>query len=298
MQAVRFFQQAISIEPNYALAYTGIGMVYLTLHNFTLCTPEEAYAEAKKALKMALEIDERTSQAHVLKASIETMIDRNLDESNRALDRAIELNPNNPDAYHWKGLNLLCLGRFEESLAMEIKATQFDPISLRFSGQLMRIHYYAGNYRKVIVQAEELLEFNENYLDALLFLALCNARLGLKNESLEFINRVFELRPDAENMLTKAHILAMTGDKLLAEQIMTDAQTRYSDDDIDYCLLASIHSEIGNVDTAFAMLEKAIERGSTQLCMSKIDQSFENLRNDPRFNRVLNRLNLGSESKL
>lgn len=291
-QALSFFQQAIEIEPNYALAYTGVGMVYVSLLNLVLCEKERAYAEVQKALQMALKIDERTSQAHVLKGSVESMFDRNYEQSQRSLDRAIELNPNNPDAYHWKGFNFMCLGRFEESLAMEIKATQFDPVSLRFNGQLMRIHFFSGSYRKAIVQAEELLEFNKNYLDSFTLLALSYAQLGLFNESFAYVNKAIAFRSDPELVLIKADITALMGDRVGAEKITVDALDRFPEEEIPYSHLAIIYSTLRKIDLAFEMLEKAVDTGDVHLCLLNVDVRFKNMRDDPRFNLFLQRLNL------
>lgn len=291
-QALNFFKQAIEIEPNYALAYTGVGMVYVSMLNLILCEKERASAEVWEALQMALRIDDRISQAYVLKGSVESMFDRNYEQSFMSLDRAIELNPSNPDAYHWKGFNFMCLGRFEESLAMEIKATEFDPISLRFSGQLMRIHYYSGNYQKSIVQAEELLEFNDKYMDAFFFLAMCYAQLGFFDKSLRYMEKAIELRPDPEIIAVKAYIAALMGDTSLAEEITTYLLGQFAEHDHDFTLMAMVASSLGKTELAFERLEKAFKAGSTQLCLLKVDVGFKNLRSDPRFDLLLRRLNL------
>lgn len=98
-QAIQFFEEAIRLEPGPALAHTGIGMTHVAMYDYGFCGRETAYEAALRSVRTALDADRRSSQAFVLKASVYSMFDRDFKLSDESLDRAIELNRSNADAY-------------------------------------------------------------------------------------------------------------------------------------------------------------------------------------------------------
>ena len=291
-QSLKFFQKAIERAPNYALPYTGIGNVYTYLFNHHLCQSEKAYAEIQKALQMALKIDNRLSQAHVLKGSTEIMFERNFDEAERSLNRAIELNPNNAEAYHWKGQLSSMRGRFDDAIAFVTKIIQFDPTSILFNEHLVRILFFSGEYNKSIIQAQELFEFEKNNLVPLAFSALSYSHLGLFKESLEKIEKAIEFRCTPEIVLIKAYILALKKDKIQSQNLIFSVLKSFPEKQIDVTDLACVYSALGELDRAFELLEKAYLIGSTNLSILKIDRRYDNLRRDPRFEAFLAKIGL------
>ena len=292
LQALNFFHLAIKREPNYALAYTGIGGVYGSLYNHRLCKREEAFAEIQRALETALRIDNRLSQAYTLKGFTETAFERKFAQAEKSLDHAIELNPNNAEAYNWKSVIFMILGKFEEALAMAKNALLFDPNSILFNEHLTRIPFYSGNYYESILQAEELLAFEKHNLVPLVYLALSYAHLGLFREALGSIEKAVEFRHTPETVLIKAYILALMNDKIQAETTVNYVLNQFPENQIDATDLAYAYSALNETEKAFGMLEKAYKIGSTNLCALKIESRCENLRRDPRFETFLAKIGL------
>ena len=290
LQALKFFHLAIKREPNFALAYTGIGGVYGSLYNHRLCRREKAFEEIQKALQIALEIDSRLSQTYILKGFAEIVFERSFAQAEISLDHAIWLSPNNAEAYHWKSMVFLFLGRFKEALAMANKALLFDPTSILFNEHLTRVPFYSGNYRESILQAEELLVFEEHNLIPLAYLSFSYAHLGLFREALESVERAIKFRHTPETILMKAYILALMNDRFQAETIIDYVLNRFPENQIDATDLAYVYSALGEIEKAFEMLEKAYQIGSTNLCGLKIESRCENLRCDLRFELFLEKI--------
>jgi DNA-binding winged helix-turn-helix (wHTH) protein/Flp pilus assembly protein TadD len=291
-QALKFFNEAVRIEPNYALAYTGIGSTFVSLHNHNLIERKEAYIEAKKALQKALNTDAELSESFVLKGSIAVMFEANFTEAINALDKAIELNPNNPDAYHWKSLVNMFLGKFDESLFLEEKAVRLDPTSGRFNESLTRIFCFSGNYKKAIIQADEILEFDRQSLASNFFNAISYAELGFLDSALDYIEKAVQIRTAPDIILAKAYIYVLLKQKKMAVEILDNVLLNYPLIEIDNTDIAMVYSAMNEIDRAFEYLQAAFEKKSVGMVTLKIDVRFKKLRNDPRFVTLLKKMNL------
>lgn len=290
-QALKFFREAVKNEPNYALAYVGIGSVYVSLHNHNLLDRRKAYAEAKKALQMALYTDGQLSEVHVLKGSIEVMFEMNFPEAEKSLNKAIELNANNPDAYHWKSFICTYLGNFTEAFELESKATELDPTSIRFNESLTRIFFFSGDYNKAIIQAEELLEFDERIFTSYLFAALSYAQLGFFDLALKNIDKAVENRKSPETLLNKAYIYGLAGDFAEAQEILQKV-LKESTPQLDYTDVALVYTVLDDFENALNCLNKALDENSTNLNSLKVDIRFKKLHREPRFEELLRKMKL------
>ncbi|MCU0239971.1 MAG: winged helix-turn-helix domain-containing protein, partial [Pyrinomonadaceae bacterium] len=282
--ALKFFKEAISIEPNYALAYVGIGSVYVSLYNYNLLERNKACVEAQKALKTALLVDENLSETYVLKGSIETTFEFNFLEAEKSLDKAIKINLNNPNAYHWKSSVCLYLGRFDEAIFFANKSIDIDPTSLFFNDNLTRIFFYTADYNRAINQANDLLGFDEKNVVAYCFKALSYTQLEKFDEALNCIEKTIYLRKIPETLLLKSFILASFNYIREALEILNDLLNE-SPKSIDYADVALVYLALKDIEKSFNYLNKAITTGSTNLSTLKIDPRFRTLHNDPRFDQ-------------
>ena len=290
-QALKFFQEAVKIEPNYALAYVGIGLVYVSLHNHNLMKRDKAFAEAKKALQFAMSADDNLSEVYALKGSMEIMFEMKFTDAEKSLNKALELNPNNPSVYYWKSYISLCFSKFEEALNWGRKATELDPTSIFFNENLTRIFFYSGDYNKAIIQAEELLEFDNETVTSFFFVALSYAKLGFFENALENIERAIELRKSPETLLNKAYICGLSGNEEQSREILKNVlnQSFLQADSTD---VASVYGIIGDLNNVFLYLNKAFDECNTNLSFLKIDVRFTHISKDRRFQELLFKLNL------
>ncbi len=290
-QALKFFQEAVKIEPNYALAHVGIGRVYVSLHNHNLMKRDKAFAEAKKALQFAMYADDSLSEVYVLKVAMEVMFEMKFREAEKSLDKAFELNSNNADVYYWKSYIYLCFGKFAEALNWGRRATELDPTSIYFNDNLTRIFFHSGDYNKAIIQAEEMLEFDEKAVASLFFIALSYAQLGFFEVALEHMEKVIELRKSPETLLNKAYMYGLWGKKTEAENLLKEVLSEASSQ-ADSTDIASVYGAIGDVDNLFLYLNRAFEESNTNLGFLKIDARFSRFLRDQRFQELLYKLNL------
>src|SRR5262249_12304053 len=129
-KSIKLFEQAIELDPGYALAYTGVADAYLNLGGWGHLPFREAYPPARAAAARALAIDEQLAEAHVSLAMVQKEYDWDWPAAGRSYERALELNPNQAVAYQWYGEYLAALGRHAEAIAAIRRAIELDPLSL------------------------------------------------------------------------------------------------------------------------------------------------------------------------
>jgi DNA-binding winged helix-turn-helix (wHTH) protein len=127
-KSIEYFRQAIEIDPDFALAYAGAALSYISLGDFGVAS-SEVYPEAKAWARKALEIDEELAEAHAALAVVNMNYFWDWPEAEKRLRRAIELNPNNTDAHHWYGTYLRWSARFDEAIAEGKRARSLAPLS-------------------------------------------------------------------------------------------------------------------------------------------------------------------------
>lgn len=290
--ALKCFRQALKKDPHYALAYTGIGYAFYRLLNINAVSRGKAFQECRNALQLALNFDAQLSEALILDGIIKHFFERNPSEAEKSFDRAIEANPNNPIAFHYKSLLLCCFEKFEESVFYQNKAIQLDPISIFLHNGLSRRFFLGGDYNKAIIQAEETLELDSELVAPYFILALSYAQLGLFDEGLKNIEKALRIQPTEEMFLAQSHIFALSGEAEKAREILEKVLHESDKEQIDFADAAIVHAALGETDKAFELLEKAFKKGDTNILLLRTDPRFERLRSDARFQSLLQRLNL------
>jgi serine/threonine-protein kinase len=161
--SIDYFNQAIEKDPNYAQAHAGMALAYVLLPEYSAATPADAIPKAKAAATKALQLDETLAEAHTALAHALLTFDRNLPESNREFQRAIELNPNYATAHQWYSNNLVVTKRFDETIAEGKRAIELDPLSLIVNGELAINLHYMRQYDQAIAQFGKTLALDKNW---------------------------------------------------------------------------------------------------------------------------------------
>jgi serine/threonine protein kinase len=155
-KSIEYFQQAIDKDPNYALAYAGVGSAYQSLGGFLgFVSPGETAPKGKAAIIKALSIDETLDDAHSTLALFTLTYDWDLPKAEREYKRAIELNPNNPSAHSGYGTYLEALARFDEAVAERERSRQLDPVSAFRTADVGYPLYYARRYERALESTEK-----------------------------------------------------------------------------------------------------------------------------------------------
>lgn len=291
-----YFQQAVDKEPTYALAYAGLADSYALLGSlrYAILPPKEAMPKAKAAAEKALAIDDTLAEAHTSLGLIKLYYDWDGTGAEREFQRAIELNPNYATAHHWYALMLAALGRPQEALPQIELAQRLDPLSLIIINDLGMTLFRAGHYDRASEQFQKSIEMDATFFRAHLGLGIVSLQQKKYADAVAAIQTAINVsgrNPTAVAWL--GYTYAVLGKKREAQRILREldelSQRRY----VSAAHRAIIYAGLGEKDLAFKWLEKAYDEHSSFLVFLKEEPTFDNLRSDPRFTDLLERVGLG-----
>jgi serine/threonine protein kinase/Tfp pilus assembly protein PilF len=283
-KAPLYFQQAIQLDPNYALAYAGLAEYHLIYFGGS-----GALALAKDAALKALARDENLVEAHSALASVSEKYDWDWAQAERSFRRAIEISPGSALAHDWYGWYLAQVGRLDEAVANLKLAHQLDPLSVFIYTNLGRAFFFERRYDQAIEQFQKALELDSNFWLAHIGLGLVYEQQARYDEALTELQKTISPAsyfPDGRTWLVHGLVVAgrQSEARRLLKQLKPSERVPWS--------MAAIYTALGEKDQAFAWLEKAFEERFGVLASLKADPVFESLRSDPRYAALLRRMGL------
>ena len=282
-KAIELFNQAIAIDPNYALAYAGIADAYPLL---SFAEPQQVMSKAREAALKALSLDNNLAEAHVALARVLLDYDYDFAAAEREYKAAIEVNPNYAGTHTRYGLLLTRFGRHEEAFAKHRQALEIEPLSLINNRDYGESLILARRYDEAMTQLKKTLELDADFLAAHVSLGFVYQMKGNYAESVEERAKVQELRGNPQPRAQIRESFAKGGwEGFLRNQIenrKTSNQTAY--------MTATLHAALGEKDKAFAELNRSYENREFFMTLLKVDPRLDPLRDDPRFQELLRRV--------
>jgi tetratricopeptide (TPR) repeat protein len=293
-KGIEYMNQAIALDPSYALAYAGLAASYYAASN-TILPANEAMPKVKAAAMRALELNETLAEAHTILAVVKSQYEWNWLEAEREYKRALELNPGYAPAHQFYGGYLAGQGRWEEAITELTRARELDPLTPWVSTNLAYFYYLARRYDEAITQLRKIIETDPNFPVAHYTLGLAYEQKGMFAEAIAECNQARLLDPKLPFLLSYlGHAYAVSGKRDEARRMLEELKKSAKQTYVDLYYVAIIYVGLGETDQAFAWLEKAYQERSENLLALKVDPVFDSLRSDPRFADLLRRLNLSS----
>ena len=289
---ISYFQEAIAIDPNYALAYAGLSDAYRGLALGTEMLPSEFLSRCKAAAQKALELDDDLSEAHTALGMTIFWGDWNWKEAEMQFKRALELNPNSANAHLFYAHLLSNTGRHAEALA-EIKlARELDPL-FPFAGALEgQFLTYAGQPDEALDRLRKTSELEPSFWMPHLFAATAYVEKGMYEEAVAEARLTRKLAPlQTTSVAVESYALAKLG-KLDEARASLDELLKLSRDRfVPPYHIALIYNGLGEKEKALNWLERGFEQRDTRMTFLKIDPRWNGLRNEPRFIELIRRMN-------
>lgn len=292
-KGIDYFNQAIALDPNYALAYSGLAFNYYNYVDWFM-PPKEAAPKAKDAARKALAIDDTLSDAHLALAIIAHWYDWDWATAEQEYKRAIELKPNDPRPHDFYSWFLAPLGRHDEALAEAKRGQQLDPISPEANFFVGSVLVFSRQYDQAIEQLRSGLDLDQTYWYAHYFLGRAYEQKGRLPEAIPEFQRALELEKDnAENWANLGHAYALSGKRIEALKIIDHLKELSASNYIAPYNVAAVHAGLGDKDQAFAWLDRAYNERSSMLALYLTnDPRMDSLRSDTRFVELVRRVGL------
>jgi TolB-like protein/DNA-binding winged helix-turn-helix (wHTH) protein len=286
LKSLEYFQQAVALDPNFAIAYVALAESTGRLAQFRNLPKQDYKQMSRDYAFKAISLDDQLPEARTMLAGVLLASDYDFAGAEREYQRALELNPNYADAYIWRGQLLSSFGRHEEALAEIRRGLELDPVALEANSAYGEALYFARRYDESIAQLKKVLDLDPNYFPARRYLGLNYEMKG------DYVARIAES--------VKINEINGAPQRGIAMQKSFDAGgwQNYLRDNCDdkfdmhpYFVAASC-LELGEKDKAFVILEKIYEERGGEFVYLKIDPRLDNLRDDPRYADLLRRVGL------
>ena len=285
--ALRCFDQAVAMSPDFALAFAGLADCYTILGNWSVMAPREVYPRAKAAAQKGLALDPGLAEAHVALAFAESLYDWKWEQAEKGFLRAIELNPSYAQGHSWYGTFLSAMGRHDEAIVAGRRGRELDPLSPIISAIEAWIHYEARRYEDAVERCRRSLEMNpipQSYL----FMGLALTQLRRYDEAIAAFDRGVDLAGGLTEMYAGlGFAYGVSGRTAEARQVLEKldhlAKTRY----VPPYSRAIVHVGLGDRAEAMELLEEACEERNTWLILLGVEPLFDSVRGERRFKEVL-----------
>jgi serine/threonine-protein kinase len=288
-KAIKYFEQALALDPEYALAYSGLADAYCLLRDWGYDTSEEVRSKAADYATEALALDEALAEAHT---SLGLILINRLEwvEAERELRRAVELNPSYAPAHHRHGRLLMYVGRREEAVAAVQRAVEVDPLSPSINANAGQLLVAAREFDAAIERLNRAFELSPNLpVNYRLELAYAYVRRGKEEEALEtFLGQRFpsEVEAALRDAYRRDGLQAVVRESLELQIARTQKPCT------DFPNIgATLFAFLEETDQALGCLEQVLEEGiSPQLL--KLHPIYDGLRSDPRFIAIVKSMGL------
>jgi len=289
-EALGHFRDALALDPDFALAHTGVARCYTHLGATGRLRSEEAYPAAQEAAQRAIELNPEIAESHMALGLVRLFYDWDLAAARSCLERAIELNPGSAEARHWAGTCYMASGHFDELLETAQVAASLDPLSLLALDALGRANLVAGRPGESLIHYDRALEIDPTFRTAIEGLAFAYVRLGEHDRAVEEFLRYRALTPGGVGGLgSGVYIFARAGrtEEALGYLAELEELERTSPELTLHLDFIVALAALGRIDEAVERLERAIEARIGAVVLVRHTFAWENLRPDPRMDEIL-----------
>ena len=292
-EAIRFFEQAIAEDPDYAPAYAGLADSYALDVDYRSIPVAEAYTRAKDYARKALALDESVPSAHASLAWSLFVYDWDWDGAEREFRRAIELNPRYGSAHQWFAFLLSSRGQHDAALLEGLTAVELDPGSVSARRGVGWLYYYARRYDQARDHLARAIEMNPMADESHRVLAMTLALQGNVAEAERMLREAVTLPgAGAYTQATLAWVLGRASKREEATRILRALEEQAQRGYVSPVAFAIAHIGLGNLDTALEWVERAYDDRRGWLAYFKVNAVVDPLRGLPRFDALLEKLKL------
>jgi serine/threonine-protein kinase len=292
-RGIELFQQAISIDDRYALAWAGLADSYNILGWYRHLSSLEAYTKTAAAASAAVAVDDSLAEPYTSLAYARFLYGWDWSGAEDGFRAAIERNPRYAVARHFYAEYLMAMGRLDEAVDQMDQARELDPLSPTIGFGVGWAQYFMGNYDAAIEEYEKTLEHEPGFVLAPWFLGPAFVQAGEYDRAIEvcesWIPKV-RRKQGLRALLAYAHAVAGRRDEAL--DIVRELEGAADGDSVAPDHLALVYIGLGDDERAFDWLDEALNQRVWYLVYLNADPVFEPLRSDPRFDRLVTEVGL------
>jgi TolB-like protein/DNA-binding winged helix-turn-helix (wHTH) protein len=287
--AARYFEQATQLDPSYALAWAWLSRTRSFQANQGLIPMEEGRRLAREAVERALSLNPNLAKAHIEMGRIKGQVDLDWIGADASIERAIALEPGNPEGLTSAAFSAVFLGHPDEALRLSRRVVELDPLNAHSWETLAEIEFYIGQLDQAAADCKKAFELNLDVFSPGVTLGRIDLIQGRPQDALPEIEHV-HYAP------YRAHLYALTyyalGRKKESDAALQELTMKYHASHAFE--IATIYAFRNQTGEAFEWLDRAYAQHDPSLVTTKVDPLLKSLHNDPRYAAFLTKLHLPS----
>ena len=292
LKGLDYFQKAVELDPEYALAHAGLAETFVVLGGNLWLSPDEAYPRAQAAARRALELDEALAEAHTPLAEV-AQAQWDWAGAEPEYRRALELKPSYATAHQWYSLFLSGMGRHNEALAEAKQAAELDPLSPVINVNVGQVLYMARRYAEAHQTLQKMHDVSPDFFPVHYFLGMVNVMQGKLPAGIAELEKTAELSSRDDSVLAAlGYAYAKANRKSEAERVLGELNGRSRQRYVSQFYLALVYAGLGQIDNAVGALEKAYRVHDSQMALLATEPMLAPLHGDPRYQDLLRRMKL------
>lgn len=294
MTGIHYFELAIELDPDFALAYTGFADASLIAAFYGMVPPKQVAYKARQAAETAMKLDPSLCEPYCSLGFYHTVFEWNWAEAEKNFLRSIELNPSYTQAHYWYGLNLLSWvkGDFHNGEKQGRIALELEPFSAICFGAYGAILHASGKFKEALAACKTGIELDPGTFICHLFTAWSYMGLKQYEEAVQAFTQLMKFS-NRHHFSVNGLILTycMMGNFDEARVLLDELKERSAKEYIGWTITALSMAFLGEPDKAFDYLEKAYDAREPVLLMLRYQYPVsETLKADPRFQQLLKRI--------
>jgi serine/threonine-protein kinase len=292
-EGIKYFEQAIAEDPDYALAYTGLSDSYALQVDYRGAPVRNGMERARELARKALALDDSLAEAHTSLGWVSFIYDWDWPEAAREFARAVELNPAYSVARQWHAWFLMAMGRVDDALAEGRRALDLDPASVSIRRSMGWLHYYARQPLEALEHFRRALAMNPTADENHRLLGLAYLQLGRYDEAAGAFREAVAASDRPSLATADLGVVAAARGRLdearaVLDGLRAESRERY----VSPVSFAVLQVSLGDYDAAFEALEHAYRDRRGWLAYLRMEPAVDRLRPDPRFGALLERMRL------
>ncbi len=292
-RSIDYYNQAIELDDNYALAYTGLADTYFIMAWWGYYPEEEAYKKSQEYAKQALSLNENIAEAHATLGGIATWYEWDWEKSMQELQRAISLNPNHATAHQYYSETMDILRNYKASREHIDIAINLNPNSYVMYALSSMYYYHVADYEKTIKGSRRATEIAQ-FIPPDLRVLSSFVNLGMIDSALVQIKYI--VSSGASDLAQLDETFKNSGIKgaitwFIEWMLVNESNGSFSITSINY-RVASFYSIIKDAEKALHYIEKGMREGETNMPRINSNHDFDFIRDDPRFRVMLKEMRL------
>jgi TolB-like protein/DNA-binding winged helix-turn-helix (wHTH) protein/tetratricopeptide (TPR) repeat protein len=288
-RSAKSYERAVQLDPSYALAWVGLSRARHWQAVRGLIALDDGRRLAREAVVRALGLNPNLATAHVQMGRIKRQDDFDWAGADASTERALTLEPENPEIVRLAAFSALILGRFDESILLNHRAVELDPLNAESWESLAEAEFFAGLMDQSAASTNRALELQSDLWYCHYHLSQISILQGRPQDALPGIGQVQERLSDW-GLHLRALAYHALGQRKESDDALTELIAKYQG--IDEYLIARTYAFRNQHDEAFEWLDRAYAKHDDGLIETKIDPFLKSLHSDPRYAALLKKLNL------